>query len=196
MKIGLTWAPSSGKSSLVTELGKRGFRIFPEAATEIIEAEKKKGREVSDIVNDDDFQERIHALKLLQYKKYRKESRAVFDTTFVDDVAHRRATGVDIRPILKTVNNKRYDIVFFLEHPGYVEENGIRMENHEEAMRLDALKRNALEEFWYDLVGDDYGAIDYNGTQAVILPAYADIVSVSERIRRRASAIERLTARR
>ena len=196
MKIGLTWAPSSGKSSLVTELGKRGFRIFPEAATEIIEAEKEKWREPDDIVKDYDFQDRTYAIKLEQYKKYRKGRRTVFDTTFVDDVAHRRATGVDIRPILETVNNKRYDIVFFLEHPGYVEENGIRIENYEEAMRLDALKRNALEEFWYDLVGDDYGAIDYNGTQAVILPAFTDIVSVSERIILRACTIERLTARR
>ena len=138
---------------MISELEKKGFHIFPEAATSIIECEKINGRCVSDIVTDPNFQDEIHELKLRQFIRSRDYNGAVFfDTTFIDDIAHRRVTGVEIESIQSCVMTRRYDIMFFLEHPGTVEANGIRLEDSTQALELDRLKREALAEFMYNPV--------------------------------------------
>lgn len=93
VRAGIVGAPSCGKTSVVRGLENRGFRVFPEAATHIIEEGKKMGRSVPDIVADPDFQDRIHRMKQGQFADSRDlDSVVFFDTTLVDDIAHRRAT--------------------------------------------------------------------------------------------------------
>jgi predicted ATPase len=192
MRIGLTWAPSSGKTSVVDELQRRGFDIFSEAATQIIRYEQSQWRKVVDIVIDATFQDKIHTLKLAQYIGYQKWRNTIFDTTFVDDIAHRRAGWADISPILDTVGKNLYDVIFFLEHPWIVEHNGIRIESSSEVLKLDELKRAALEEFGYHFSKLDILRLD--GTEAVLVPVFSDIPNISDRIKTRADFIERLMA--
>ena len=69
-------------------------------------------------MRDQDFQARIHALKLQQFADAQDHTGTVFfDTTFVDDIAHRRATGVETKSIEESVRMYRYDVMFLLEHP-------------------------------------------------------------------------------
>jgi len=151
MKIGLSWAPSSGKTSVVNELEKKGFKIYNEAATQIIEEEKEKWRKVEDIIQDANFQYRIHNIKIQQFTDH-KEWLAFFDTTFVDDIAHRKFSWVETVSIKKRLQESRYDVMFYLNHPGIVEDNGIRIENSDDVQELDTLKRDALKEFWYNFI--------------------------------------------
>ena len=193
MRIGLTGAPSSGKSSVAWELTKRRFHIFPEAATQIIEAEKSKWRKVKDIVQDADFQQRIYNLKRQQFFDYQEWVPSFYDTTFVDDIAHRRFWDIDTSDIEKFVRDNRYAVIFYLEHPWVVENNGIRIETPDEVQRLDTIKREALQDFWYTLI-DSRKATRFklDGTEAIILPVYAWLQNIHQRIETRVDDIERV----
>ena len=67
MKLWLAWAPSSWKSKVVEELAKRGFPVFTEAATQIINLRISSWEELNWILSNPElFQKQIHDTKLLQ----------------------------------------------------------------------------------------------------------------------------------
>ncbi len=152
MKIWLAWAPSSWKSSVVAELQRRGFRIFPEAATQIIRNRTHLGESLEDILGDHVvFQNQIHEKKREQYTNALYPYN-FFDTTIVEDIAHRVVTGVETDSIQDAINRYRYDTIFYMTHPGTVEDNWIRVESETEVQELDRLKREAFRDNWYDIV--------------------------------------------
>ena len=193
MRIGLTAAPSSGKTSVIWELKRRGFHTFQEAATKIIEAEKVKWRQLEDIVQDADFQQRIHDLKKQQFSQYTEWKTSFYDTTFIDDIAHRKFWNIDTSEIEDYVRNNRYAVIFYLEHPWIIENNGIRIETSDEVKKLDHLKKEALQDFWYSL-RDSSKATHFklDGTEAIILPVHGELPSIHERIKTRVDQIERV----
>lgn len=48
----ITGAPCSGKTAVIDELARRGFRTVPEVARAFIDAEMRKGRRLEDIKSD------------------------------------------------------------------------------------------------------------------------------------------------
>lgn len=153
MKIWLAWAPSSWKSSVVNELMKRWYPIFTEAATQIINLRISSWEDLDWILSNPElFQKQIHDKKLLQLQEAWNKGDSFFDTTTVEDIAHRKVTWVETESIQKVIDEIRYDKVFYMVHPWSVEDNWIRVENKNEVNKLDKLKREAFKNNWYDII--------------------------------------------
>lgn len=153
MKIWLAWAPSSWKSSVVQELSDRWHTVYLEAATQIITKRMDGWESIDDILSSPAiFQEQIHTKKVEQLNNSSLDDTSFFDTTTVEDIAHRKVTWVEIKSIQKTIDEIRYDNIFYMVHPWKVEDNGIRVENETEVQELDRLKREAFKDNWYNIV--------------------------------------------
>ncbi len=153
MKIWLAWAPSCWKSSVVEELSKRWYWVFTEAATQIIELRISSWGSLDWILSDSElFQQQIHDKKLLQLKEAWNKNLSFFDTTIVEDIAHRKVTWVETKSIQKIIDEVRYDHIFYMIHPWSVENNWIRVENEDEVQELDRLKREAFKNNWYEII--------------------------------------------
>jgi len=153
MKIWLAWAPSCWKSSVIEELSKRWYLVFTEAATQIIELRISSWENLDWILwNPELFQQQIHDKKLLQLKEAWNKNDSFFDTTTVEDIAHREVTWVESKSIQKVIDEIRYDYIFYMVHPWNVEDNWIRVENESEVEKLDRLKREAFKNNWYNII--------------------------------------------
>jgi predicted ATPase len=153
MNFWLAWAPSCWKSSVVEELSKRWYWVFTEAATQIIELRMSSWESLELVLSDPDlFQKQIHDKKLLQLKEAWNKNNNFFDTTIVEDIAHRKVTWVEIESIQEVIDEIRYDKIFYMVHPWGVEDNWIRVENDNEIEELDKLKREAFENNWYKII--------------------------------------------
>jgi len=153
MKIWLAWAPSSWKSKVVEELAKRWYPVFTEAATQIINLRISSWEDLDWILSNPElFQQQIHDKKLLQLQEAWNRWDSFFDTTTVEDIAHRKVTWVETESIQKIIDEIRYDKVFYMVHPWSVEDNGIRVENKDEVQELDRFKRQAFTDNWYDII--------------------------------------------
>jgi predicted ATPase len=193
IKIGITWAASCGKTSLVDYLRERWFMTFREASTWIIEEGKKSGKSVEDIVNKPDFQDTVHLMKRWQFLTDATNGCCIYDTTFIDDIAHRKFKNIPISDEMKNfISSHRYNAIFFLEHPWVVEDNGIRIESLDDVKKLDELKKESLPEFWYSFVPYDTESLQLDGTKAVLLPSFDALPNISDRISRRGDIIARL----
>ena len=60
----ITGGPSTGKSTLIERLSRRGYQVTQEAARQIIDEEMAKGRSLEQIRRDEwEFQERVSRRK-------------------------------------------------------------------------------------------------------------------------------------
>lgn len=153
MKVWLAWAPSSWKSTVVDELSMDWNTVFTEPATQIIKLRISSGETLEWILwNWELFQQQIHDKKILQLREAGSKNISFFDTTIVEDIAHRQVSWIEIKSIQDMINKIRYDKIFYMKHPGVVENNWIRVENYDEVQELDHLKRLAFRDNWYSII--------------------------------------------
>lgn len=161
LKIWIAWAPSSWKSSLLDfikerskrhENGERNTNIVEEPASKIIRQRIALWESLEDILSDPvKFQSEIHRMKVSDFLLSRWWSHIYFDTTLVEDIAHRQVSWVETKSIQDAIDKYRYDHIFYLSHPWSVENNWIRVENESEVWELDRLKRQAFIDNGYDI---------------------------------------------
>ncbi|HID55623.1 TPA: hypothetical protein EYP37_03775 [Candidatus Poribacteria bacterium] len=145
MKVVITGGPSSGKSTLIKELSRRGFVTVPEAATIVI----KNGlhHPTADPVS---FQREVLSLQIrLEREAEGKGAGIIFcDRGIYDGLAYLRFYGVP-ESVIRLPPNWRYDAVFYLEQLPYVKDE-IRFETPEEARRISDLLWKVYRELGYD----------------------------------------------
>jgi predicted ATPase len=148
----ITGAPCSGKTTVISELEKRGFAVVHEAARALIESQLLAGRTLEQIRGDDlRFQQDILLLKLENEKRLSDTHPVFLDRGLPDSIAYYRLSGLDIGEPLARCREVRYNKVFFFERLA-LSTDSVRNEDEETARRLDRLIAHAYEMLDYNLI--------------------------------------------
>ncbi len=144
----ITGGPCSGKTTVINELEKLGYRIVRESAREYIDGEITKGRTITDIRADQEvFQRETLRMKVEKEKALSKDEIIFFDRGIPDTRAyykiHNIAEGDEAQ---KHIENSSYKQIFFFDTLPILNDYG-RTETSEEQQAIHA----AIERAYMDL---------------------------------------------
>ncbi len=144
----ITGAPSSGKTTTLEALKKKGYKVFYEWARIYIDEEMRKGRTLKEIrKNELSFQRKILKLKVDFEKKLPKKDLVFMERGIPDSTAYMQMCGIkNDKDLARTLKNCFYKKVFLMELLKY-ELDYARTESQEEAQLLEKL----LEKSYTDL---------------------------------------------
>ena len=148
----ITGAPCSGKTSVVIELQRRGYRIVDEVARSIIDDEMEKGRSLREIKTDVlSFERRILKRKLDLETTLPSDELVFLDRAIPDSIAYFLFEGLDpAEPLLKS-RMFRYRRIFLFDRL-LLEYDRVRSEDNEMAARIDSLLESAYRRLDYDIL--------------------------------------------
>ncbi len=151
--IVITGAPSSGKTTVLSELEKMGYKTYEEWARVYIDSEIKNGKSIKDIrKNELEFQKKILQLKIDFEKTLNPESTLFLDRGIPDSIAYMKLCGYGKDPILKKASkNCTYKKVFLMELLEF-EEDYARTESKEQAIILEKLLEDAYKDLGIDVI--------------------------------------------
>lgn len=154
----ITGAPSSGKTSVIDELSRRGFPIVREAARSFIEACLDKGRSLDDIRSDDlTLQADIMALALEWDQSIDVTKMTFMDRGIPDSISYLRLAGHSTQKAMSAARIYQYKAVFIFDRLPVVAD-GVRTEDDAAAAKLDRF----LEE--------DYANLGYRPIRVPVVP--------------------------
>lgn len=164
----ITGAPSSGKTSVIEELARRGHAIQNEIARDLIEECLRHGMTLSEVRGAEyakELQQRILKLKNAREMELEPATLIFSDRGTPDSVSYFRVAGLDTSLAVKASKVYRYRAVFILDRLP-IKKDGVRTESDEQAAMLDAM----LEE--------DYRSLGYAPVRVPVLPipARADFI--------------------
>jgi len=144
----VTGAPSSGKTTLLEALEKRGYKVYYEWARIYIDQEMAKGKTLKEIRCDElEFQRKILQLKIDFEKNLQKNEIVFMERGIPDSTAYMKLCGIkEDKNLNKALKNCYYKKIFLLELIKY-EVDYARTESQEEAMLIE----NLLEKSYRDL---------------------------------------------
>ena len=150
-------APSSGKTTIIKELGLLGYNIVDEAARILISSKLKNGISIEEMRKDDkSLQREIMDLRLRLEGDAPSDQLAFFDTAIPDNLAYYKLCGLNTAE-LEEFSKGRYGRIFLLE-PLPLEKDGIRIE--------DELKQKEL----YNAILNIYSRIGYKPIMVPSMP--------------------------
>lgn len=151
IKIWIAWAPSSGKTTLINYLRDnqdsfvsnfqniKEVLINSEVARELIEKKVRAWLTLDEIYSDSyNLQKQVLEENVLLFQLSNSVNWIVFfDTTIVCDwVFQMIYSNWIFLETIDYINKYRYDYIFFTEHTGFIESDGIRIDNSEENLRI------------------------------------------------------------
>jgi predicted ATPase len=156
----ITGAPSSGKTSVIDELAKRGYPIQTEVARELIEEALRHGMTLAEVRSADhvkELQEKILRFKLGRERALDKNTLVFTDRGTPDSIVYFRLAGLDVGVAIETSKIYRYRAVFMLDRLPLVKD-GVRTENDTQAEKIGAQ------------ILADYRALDYEPVAVPVMP--------------------------
>lgn len=154
----ITGAPSSGKTSVVNELRKRGYPVEEEVARELIELGLQRGCTLDDIRGDaPDLQRHILGTAFAREEALKTSTLTFLDRGLPDSITYCRLAGIETEPARFLSQGFRYRAVFIFERLP-LEKDGVRLEDDALATRID----RELEE--------DYRALGYDPIRVPVMP--------------------------
>jgi len=148
----ITGAPCSGKTVVIDELARRGFRIVPEVARAFIDDEIRKGRRLVEIKSDAaGFEGHIFRTKIAIEAQLPAHEGLFLDRALPDSIAYYRLEGLDPAEPMLHSRRVRYRAVFLFERMGLVKD-AVRSEDTETAVRIEGLIEEAYRELGYSMV--------------------------------------------
>jgi predicted ATPase len=133
----VTGAPSSGKTTLVQELEKLGYRVIHEVARDYIETQMEQGGTLEEIRADKkSFENWILRAKIAIEAELPKDHVIIFDRAIPDSIAYFEAAGLGTEEAIEKSPRNRYKKVFLLERLPYQVDRA-RIEDNQIAIRLD-----------------------------------------------------------
>ncbi len=143
----ITGAPSSGKTTILKELEKKGHKVYFEWARIYIDTQLKKGLTLSQIRKDEvKFQEEVLKLKVNFEKKLNKSDTIFIERGIPDTTAYLKLLKSKPSSLLKkALKSCHYKKVFLLELLKY-ETDYARTESQEEAFLLEQLLEESYRE--------------------------------------------------
>lgn len=155
----LTGCPGSGKSSILLYLEiVKGEHIIREAAEDYIRLRQAQGQSAP--WTEADFQLNILDIQVQRNAKIPPNAPRVFiDRGYEDGRAYSDDKTL-LERISQASKGKRYDLVFLVENLGSTQTNGVRRENHEEALRLEKRVEEIYQGLGYQPVRIPAGPVE------------------------------------
>lgn len=150
----LTGAPSSGKTTILKELEKKGYKVVYEIARTFIENELKKGKSLKEIrKNELAFQQKILQLKIDLEKKLPKNKIIFLERGIPDSISYFKiCNNFNDRLLKKAVENCSYKKVFLFELLEYKKDHA-RVESKKKAQELETLLELDYKNLGMDVIG-------------------------------------------
>lgn len=148
MRIVLTGAPGSGKTSVIEELEKMGKIVVPEPARTLIENYKKNSKHLLPENDRNGFQLTVEKLTR---DNFLDNELAFFDRSIIDEIGYRDRYKVEVSEDLHNFcNENRYDKVFiFPPWKEIFKNDDVRGETFEEAEKIDYFIHRAYIKYNY-----------------------------------------------
>jgi predicted ATPase len=147
----VTGAPSSGKTVLVRELEKLGYRVIHEVARAYIKTQMEQGRTLEEIRADKrSFENWILHAKIAIESELPKDQVIIFDRAIPDSIAYFEVAGLDLNEAIEKITSNRYKQVFLLDRLPY-EVDHARIEDSQIAIRLDQSLEQSYKMLGYEV---------------------------------------------
>jgi predicted ATPase len=149
----ITGGPSSGKTTTVDLLSKKGYKTTEESARKHFESQIKKGLTLEEIRGDQEvWQNAISKLQSELEKSLNPEETIFFDRAFPDTIAYYRFLNIKIpEEYTKLYNASRYKKVFLLEPLPLIKDN-LRTETDEQALLISEAIHNSYSNLFLEIV--------------------------------------------
>lgn len=149
----LTGGPCAGKTTLLTELSKRGYKTVPEAARTYIDQERANGKTLEVIRSDEGaFQHALIPMKVSAEQNASKDDVTFFDRGMHDSLVYFSYAGISHHPELdEALTHSRYRKVFVLDMLPY-EKDDARTENYDTASQIHLDLKTAYEKAGMEVV--------------------------------------------
>ena len=148
----ITGGPCAGKTTLIKELERRGYRVAQEAARTYIETALAMGKSLTEIRADEvAFQHALIPMKVAAEAELPKNETVFLDRGMHDSVAYLELAGVVNDAQLRAVfPNSRYRKVFLLDLLPFVHDSA-RTEDAEGAKRIHTLLERAYRDAGFEI---------------------------------------------
>ncbi len=146
----ITGGPCSGKTSLIKYLESKGFPVVHESARWLVENGILKAEDFKSKDKRDEIQRKIFMKQLEAEERASSYPIAFLDRSLIDGIAYYWV--VNLEPpdyMLKIISKKKYEKVFVLEMLRFYEEDGVRYESEEEAIKVHELIIKAYSSLGY-----------------------------------------------
>ncbi|MDY6987866.1 MAG: AAA family ATPase [Thermodesulfobacteriota bacterium] len=148
----ISGAPSSGKTTLVEELERRGYRVIHEVARAIIETGREQGRTLEEIRSDkESFQNLVLNTKIAIESELPKDEVIFFDRAIPDSIAYFDVAGLNAKEAVAKSPRNRYKKIFLLDRLPYLKD-GARTEDRQAAAILDQRLEASYSALGYEVI--------------------------------------------
>lgn len=149
----ITGAPSSGKTTIIKLLEKKGYKVVCEAARLYINQELRKAKTLQQIRNNElSFQRKILKLKIACESRLNPKDIVFLDRAIPDTIAYCKFLGIPKDKYLdKIVKKSHYKKIFFFKQLEF-EKDYARTESKEEAVQLERLLEETYRKLGFPIV--------------------------------------------
>jgi len=157
----ITGAPCSGKTTLLNELKRKGYKIVYEAARTLIDREMKKGKKLLEIrKNEFEFQRKVLRIKIQIEKRLSKKRIVFLERGIPDSFAYYEICGIKSDKYLKNISlSCFYKKIFILEILDYKKDYS-RTEDLNKAQNLEKLLEKDYRKLKFPLIKVPVMSID------------------------------------
>lgn len=150
----ITGGPSTGKTTLLAELGRRGYATIPEAARSVIDENLASGISVEQLRRDEKkFQEEVVRRKAAIEASLDPQTITFFDRGMQDTLAYLMAYDFTVEPWVETlVRGAAYQKIFLLEPVGTFEADYARTEDAAFTKQLHSLLHDAYSQYKIEVI--------------------------------------------
>ena len=162
-RILLIGSPGSGKTTILSELGKRGYACFQEVSREIILEAQGRGIDQLFLTNPDEFNEKLLSGRIEQFKACENldENYAFIDRGLPDIIAYNEYINVPTDPkVIQVAKELIYDFVFlFPAWADIFKNDNERYESFEEAIKIQENLMETYAKYGYEICEVPVGEI-------------------------------------
>jgi predicted ATPase len=148
----ITGAPCSGKTTVIRELEKHGYRVVHEVARAHIDRELMMGKTISEIKADiPAFEQHILDQKIKIEASLPKNETIFLDRAIPDSIAYFTIEGLDPGGPIEKSKSFRYKNIFFFERLIF-QKDAVRSEDERIAAELDRLLQKGYQMLGYEII--------------------------------------------
>lgn len=148
----ITGAPSSGKTSVINGLARRGYKVVPETARAYINGRLASGHTLTEIKTDILAFERHILMEKVRIERGLSKSETIFlDRAIPDSIAYFQLEGLDEQEPIQCSHILRYQQIFLFDRLTFEKDN-VRSENQAVAARIETLLHRSYADLGYDVI--------------------------------------------